>query len=74
MNPLDIMKFKSLWDNFTTRHPKFPMFLNAVLQTGVSEGTIFEIQVKNPDGKEYASNLKITKEDLELFEKLKNMK
>ncbi len=74
MNPLDIMKFKSLWDNFTTRHPKFPMFLNAVLQTGVSEGTVFEIQVKNPDGKEYASNLKITREDLELFEKLKNMK
>ncbi len=74
MNPLDIMKFKSLWDNFTTRHPKFPMFLNAVLQTGVSEGTVFEIQVKNPNGKEYASNLKITKEDLELFEKLKNMK
>lgn len=74
MNPLDIMKFKSLWDDFTSRHPKFPLFMNAILQNGVKEGTIFEIQVKDPDGKEYASNLKITKEDLELFEKLKHMR
>lgn len=74
MNPLDILKFKGLWDNFTSRHPKFPMFMNAVLQNGVKEGTVFEIQVKKPDGKEFATNLKITKEDMELFEKLKQMK
>lgn len=74
MNPLDILKFKSLWDDFTSRHPKFPLFMNAILQNGVKEGTIFEIQVKNPDGKEFASNLKITKEDMELFEKMKHMK
>lgn len=74
MNPLDILKFKSLWDDFTSRHPKFPMFMNAVLHNGVKEGTVFEIQVKDPDGKEFASNLKITKEDMELFEKLKQMR
>lgn len=48
--------------------------MNAILQNGVKEGTVFEISVKDPDGKEIASNLKITKEDLELFEKLKQMK
>lgn len=74
MNPMDIMKFKSLWDSFTSRHPKFPMFMNAVMQNGVKEGTVFEITVKDPDGKEIASNLKIAKEDMELFEKLKQMK
>ncbi len=73
MNPLDILKFKGMWDDFTKRHPKFPLFLNAVIQNGVTDGTVIEMQIKKPDGKEYTSNIKITKEDMALFEKLKNM-
>lgn len=74
MNPLDLMKFKGLWDDFTKRHPKFPLFLNAVAQNGITEGTILEIQIKRPDGKEFSSNLKVSKEDMELFQKLKDMR
>lgn len=74
MNPTDIFKFKGMWDDFTKRHPKFPLFLQAVAQNGITEGTILEVQIKNPDGKEFASNLKISKEDLELFQKLKEMR
>lgn len=72
MNPLQIMQFKKYWDEFTARHPKFPLFLNAVLQHGITEGTIIEVQIKRPDGKEFTSNLKIAKEDMELFQKLKD--
>ena len=68
---MDIFQFKSMWDDFTSRHPKFPMFLTAIMQNGIKEGTIIEIQIKNPDGKEFASNMKIAKEDMELFQKLK---
>ena len=71
MNPMDIFKFKSMWDDFTSRHPKFPLFLNAVSQNGIVEGTIIEVQIKRPDGKEFTTNLKIAKEDMELFQKLK---
>ena len=74
MNPLDILKFKGMWVDFTKRHPKFPLFLNAVSQSGVTDGTVIEIQIKKPDGKEFTSNLKITQEDMALFEKLKNTK
>ena len=74
MNPMDILKFKGLWDDFTRRHPKFPLFLNALAQNGITEGTILEINVKRPDGKEISSNLKITKEDMELFQKLRDMR
>lgn len=74
MNPLQLMKFKKMWDGFASRHPKFPLFLNAVVQHGVTEGTIIEMQIKRPDGKEFASNLKITQEDMELFQELKDMK
>lgn len=66
------MKIKGLWDEFSSRHPKFPMFLNAVMQNGITEGTIIEIQIQKPDGKEYTTNLKITNEDLKLFETLKS--
>ena len=71
MNPLQLMQFKKYWDEFTSRHPKFPLFLNAVSQNGITEGTIIEVQIKRPDGKEFTSNLKIAKEDMELFQKLK---
>lgn len=74
MNPLQLMQFKKYWDAFVSRHPKFPLFLNAVSQDGITEGTIIEIQIKRPDGKEYASNLKITKEDMDLFQTISNMK
>ena len=74
MNPMDILKFKGMWDEFTRRHPKFPLFLNALSQNGITEGTILEIQVKKPNGTELSSNLKITKEDMELFQKLREMR
>ena len=74
MNPMDILKFKGMWDEFTRRHPKFPLFLNAVTQKGITEGTVIEIQIKKPDGTELASNLKISKEDMELFQKLSSMR
>ena len=74
MNPMDILKFQGMWTEFTRRHPKFPLFLNALAQNGITEGTILEIQVKKPDGTELSSNLKITKEDMELFQQLKQMR
>jgi hypothetical protein len=74
MNPLQLLKIKGMWEKFTSRHPKFPLFLNAVTQSGITENTVIEITIKKPDGKEYTSNLKICKEDIELFEQLKDMK
>lgn len=74
MNPMQLMQFKKMWDGFASRHPKFPMFLTAVAQNGIVEGTVIEVQIKRPDGKEFASNLKISKEDMETFNELKNMK
>lgn len=74
MNLTNLMQFQKMWSDFTSRHPKFPMFLSAVSQHGIEEGTIIEVQIKRPDGKEFATNLKIAQEDMELFRNLKNMK
>lgn len=74
MNIAHLMKFQSMWKNFTARHPKFPLFLQAVGSQGITEGTVIEIQIKRPDGKEFATNIKVAKEDMELFQTLQEMK
>lgn len=74
MNPMQLLQIKGMWTEFTSRHPKFPHFLNAVSQNGITEGTIIEIQITTEEGKNFASNLKISKEDMELFRKMKEMR
>ena len=74
MNPLQLMQFKKYWDEFTARHPKFPLFLNAVASHGITEGSVIEIQIKRPDGKEFSTNLKVAEEDMDLFQTLKQVK
>lgn len=68
-----IMKFKGAWDTFTTNHPKFLPFMQAVGREAVTDGTIIEVKVTSPEGKEYNTNMKITQSDLDLFAQLKTM-
>ena len=49
MNPMQLLKMKSAWDRFQSAHPKFPLFLNSVMQNGIHEGTILEFKVTEPD-------------------------
>ncbi|HAU99892.1 MAG TPA: hypothetical protein DCW47_01705 [Lachnospiraceae bacterium] len=74
MNIPDLMKLKNAWDTFTNDHPKFPMFLNAVMASGIKEGTIVAVSVTQPDGKVIDTNIKVTAADLELFETLKSFR
>ncbi len=71
INPMQLLKMKGLWDQFTGRHPKFPAFLKAMSQGAITEGSVFEITVTTPEGRKISSNLKITNEDMQLFEELK---
>ncbi len=73
MNPMQLLKMKGAWDKFQAGHPKFPMFLNSVLKNGLPEGTILDFTVTTPDGKTSRANLKISREDLELFQELKEL-
>ena len=49
------------------------MFLNAVKNSGISEGSILEVQITQPDGEVMKTNIKVTQSDLELFEQLKTL-
>lgn len=74
MNPMHLMKLKGLWDDFVSRHPKFPNFIRAIAQTGIKEGSILELKVTDPDGKSYITNIKVAKKDLQLFQTLQKLK
>ena len=67
-------QLKSGMDRFRANHPKFPMFLQAVSQNALKEGSVVEISVTTPEGKNYCSNIKINSDDLAFIDTLKNMK
>jgi len=69
-----IMQMKNAWDTFTKNHPKFPMFLKAVMSKGIKEGTVIEVTITDPDGNPVNTNIKVTESDLLLFETLKKMR
>ncbi len=66
-----MQKIKSGMDRFRANHPKFPMFLRAVSQDALVEGTIIEINVTTPEGKKYCTNVKLKADDMELFDSFK---
>lgn len=76
MNMMDftgMMKMKGAWDTFTQNHPKFMPFMQAVGREAIGDGTIIEVTVKSPEGKEYNTNMRLTQSDLDLFDKMKMM-
>lgn len=73
MNPMAILKVKAAWDRFQAAHPKFPAFLQAASGT-IRANTVIEISITTEDGRKIASNLKISEEDMELLQELKNLR
>ena len=66
-----MQKIKSGMDRFRANHPKFPLFLRAVSQDALVEGSIIEINVTTPEGKNYCTNVKLKADDMELLIRLK---
>ena len=65
-----LQKLKGCLDRFRAGHPKFPLFLKAVSQEALVEGSI---TVTAPDGKNYCSNIKLNSDDLEIVDCLKTL-
>lgn len=73
INPASIFKIKGAWDKFSANHPRFMPFLAAVNKKGITEGTVIEVSVLSPDGENITTNVKISQEDLALFEEIKQL-
>ncbi|MBQ9136879.1 MAG: hypothetical protein IJX66_12395 [Lachnospiraceae bacterium] len=70
---MQLLGLKNDLEKFKNNHPRFIQFIQAIAQDGLNEGTILECKVITPEGREMQTNIKVTQEDLELFQKLKSM-
>lgn len=68
INPMKLLQIKPLFSKFQSNHPKFTQFLSAAGRSGLTDGSVIEISITNPDGKNICTNLKLTADDLELFQ------
>lgn len=68
------MKLAGVWKKFTSSHPKFPAFLNAVKARGLQEGVIVEVIITEPDGQKIETSLKLNQSDIDALNELKAMK
>lgn len=73
INPMKLLQLKEYWEEFKLRHPKFPDFLHSVTHGAISEGATIDITITTADGRTIRSNLKVTKEDMQLIEELKEL-
>ncbi|MBE6875643.1 MAG: hypothetical protein E7496_02800 [Ruminococcus sp.] len=72
MNPMALMHIKPMLEKFQERHPKFIQFFGYAGQN-VTEGSLIEISVTSPDGRKAITNIRLSEEDLELADKLKEL-
>ena len=73
MNPAMIMRMMEIRSKFKKNHPKFTAFFERIISQHVMEGDVIEITVTRPGQDPITSNMRVTKEDLELIEEIKNI-
>ena len=74
VNPMDLIKLKGRLDLFAQQHPKFGMFMKDAGEQAMMPGTILEIKVTTPDGRDFITNIRLTPEDVETMEIAKNVR
>ena len=73
MNPATIMKIMNAKNKFTSNHPKFVAFLNAVFSREMEEGTIIEITLTRPGEEPITTNMKVKQSDLDLLSEINEL-
>ena len=71
MNPFTILKYKSQLEG---NHPRAAEFVKKVIMSGLPEGTIVEVSVTKPGEETKTSNIRVTREDIELFDEVRKNK
>ena len=67
MNPIAMMQVAGRIKIFKEQHPKALAFIQSVSEGDLREGSVIEVKVTTPEGKESVSNIKLTKDDIETF-------
>lgn len=65
VNPMQLMKLKDRYRLFKEDHPKMMPFLTMLGKKAVEEGTVITIKAVTPEGQEYESNIRLTRNDVQ---------
>ena len=66
-------KLAGLGRKFKKNHPKVVSYLCAVIAPGLPEGSILEITVTKPGAAPVTTNMRVTAEDIELLQELREL-
>ena len=73
-NPADIMKLMGMKNKFESSHPKFVSFIKDVAARGITEGDILEVTITRATGEKTTANLRVTADDVEMVNEIKNLR
>lgn len=73
MNPAALFKMQGAFRKFQGNHPKVVSYFSSVFGNGIPEGSVIELTVTKPGEEPVTTNMKVTKDDLELIQTLKEM-
>ncbi|MCR4640881.1 MAG: hypothetical protein K5697_02475 [Lachnospiraceae bacterium] len=73
MNAMDFLRIRQSLSELSVNHPKLFPFMRAVQAAGLAEGSVVEMKVTTPEGKELETNLRLTASDLELIRMLREL-
>ncbi len=71
---MDIMQLGGRLQTFNSQHPKFGAFLREAGPDAMREGSVLEMKVTSPEGQEYITNIRLTKEDIETIQMIRSLR
>ena len=72
-NPMSLMKMKKMWERFNAAHPRLLPYFRALGDGYLEQGSVVEMNVTAPDGRNLKCNLRLTEEDLELMREISDL-
>ncbi len=73
MNPAALFRFKGDLKRFQREHPKFTAFLSYAAEHSLQEGNVLEITIRDAQGKELRSNLRLNAQDVQTLQGLREL-
>ncbi len=73
INPMTLMQIHQKFNTFRTEHPRVAPFFGALKNSSLSVGTVLDMKVTTPEGREMQCNIKVTQNDIDLFNTLMEM-
>ena len=67
LNPLSLLQLKDSIHQFRREHPKVSKFFTTIRREALMPGTVMELTVKDPQGKERVANMRLTENDVKMI-------